>query len=211
MTEIWEKTFSERQLMWGLSPTQAALLAKEVFVANGVTDVLIPGVGYGRNAKVFLDAGMTVSGIEISETAIALARSELGLTIPIVHGSVTDMPFDDRIYDGIFCYGLLYLLDGAARAKVLRACWGQLAAGGTMIFTVISKTAPMYGQGPKLGEDWYEIHPGLKMFFYDEASVAREFGEATPGGTLAFAPLDEPLHTGSSFPFFQVVVTKLRQ
>ena len=28
-----------------------------------------------------------------------------------------------------------------------------------MIFTVISKDAPMYGQGPRLGDDWYEIHP----------------------------------------------------
>ena len=26
-----------------------------------------------------------------------------------------------------------------------------------MIFTVISKDAPMYGQGPKLGDDWYEV------------------------------------------------------
>jgi hypothetical protein len=45
-----------------------------------------------------------------------------------------------------------------------------------MIFTVISKSAPMYGQGPKLGEDWYERAPGVPMFFYDEASVARELG-----------------------------------
>jgi hypothetical protein len=25
-----------------------------------------------------------------------------------------------------------------------------------MIFTVISKEAPMYGQGPRLGDDWYD-------------------------------------------------------
>ena len=31
-----------------------------------MSKVLIPGFGYGRNARVFHDAGMVVSGIEIS-------------------------------------------------------------------------------------------------------------------------------------------------
>ena len=26
-----------------------------------------------------------------------------------------------------------------------------------MIFTVISKEAPMYGRGPRLGDDWFEV------------------------------------------------------
>ena len=34
-----------------------------------VKDILIPGVGYGRNAKVFIDNGINVTGIEISKTA----------------------------------------------------------------------------------------------------------------------------------------------
>lgn len=74
-----------------------------------------------------------------------------------------------------------------------------------MIFTVISKDAPMYGQGPKLGEDWYEIHPGLRMFFYDSESVEREFAAY---GLVEQSRLDEPLHNGSSFPFINVVCAK---
>jgi SAM-dependent methyltransferase len=102
---------------------------------------------------------MSVTGIEISETAIALARSRLGLEIPIFHGSVTDMPFDQRLYDGIYCFGLVYLLDAHGREKLIRDCYRQLTPGGRMIFTLISKKAPMYGQGPRLGEDWYERLP----------------------------------------------------
>lgn len=118
---------------------------------------------------------MSVTGIEISETAIALARSRLGLEIPIVHGSVTDMPFDRRQYDGIFCFGLVYLFDARGREKLIQDCYRQLTPGGHMIFTVISKRAPMYGQGLRLGSDWYERLPGLPMYFYDAASVRREF------------------------------------
>lgn len=205
MTELWEKVFAEKQLTWGLEPTLSALFARDDFARKGVRDVLIPGVGYGRNAKPFLESGMSVTGIEISETAISLARSQLGLDIPIHHGSVSNMPFDNRQYDGIFCYGLIYLLDAAGRAKLIRDCWDQLALGGTMIFTVISKDAPMYGQGPRLGDDWYEIHPGLQMYFYDGEAVERELGAY---GLVEQSNLDEPLHNGSSFPFINAICIK---
>ena len=204
-TEIWEAVFADKKIMWGLEPTLSAIFAKDYFVRMGVRDVLIPGVGYGRNAKLFFDHGMSVTGIEISETAISLARSQLGLDIPIHHGSVANMPFDTRQYDGVFCHGLIYLLDTDGRAKLIRDCWEQLAPGGSMIFTVISKEAPMYGQGPRLGDDWYEIHPGMKMYFYGTDSVEREFGDY---GLVEHSKIDEPLHNGSSFPFINVVCRK---
>jgi SAM-dependent methyltransferase len=205
MTEFWETAFTEKQLMWGFEPTASAIFARNYFARMGVKDVLIPGIGYGRNAKVFLDHGMSVTGIEISDTAIALARSQLGLQIPIYHGSVTNMPYDSRQYDGVFCYGLIYLLDADGRAKLIRDCYRQLTLGGHMIVTVISKKAPMYGQGARLGDDWYERLPGLQMFFYDAASVEREFG---PHGLVEFSEIDEPTPGGDSLPFINVVCKK---
>jgi hypothetical protein len=74
-----------------------------------------------------------------------------------------------------------------------------------MIFTVISKKAPMYGQGARLGDDWYERLPGLQMFFYDAASVEREFG---PHGLVEFSEIDEPTPGGDSLPFINVVCKK---
>ncbi len=204
-TNIWEAVFADKQMMWGAEPTLSAIFAKDYFVRMGVRDVLIPGIGYGRNARPFLEQGMSVTGIEISGTAISLARSQLGLQIPIHHGSVADMPFDNRQYGGVFCYALIHLLDADGRAKLIRDCWEQLASGGTMIFTMITKEAPMYGQGLRLGDDWYEIHPGVKMYFYDPVSVAREFGNY---GLVEQCPIDEPLHDGSTFPFINVVCRK---
>jgi SAM-dependent methyltransferase len=205
MTEFWETAFTEKQLMWGIEPTESAIFARDYFARMGVKDVLIPGVGYGRNAKAFLAAGMSVTGIEISETAIALARSQLGLDIPIHHGSVGNMPYDRMQYDGVFCYGLIYLLDADGREKLIRDCYRQLTLGGHMIFTVISKEAPMYGQGTRLGDDWYERMPNLKMFFYDADSVEREFG---PHGLVEFSEIDEPALSGGSLPFINVVCRK---
>lgn len=201
MTEFWETAFNKMELGWGLEPTHSAMVTCDTFVRAGVKNVLIPGIGYGRNAKPFLDAGMRVTGIEISATAIELARSRLGLEIPIIHGSVTDMPFDHSKYGGIFCFGLIYLLDAHGREKLIRDCYNQLDPGGIMVFTVISKEAPMYGQGPRLGNDWFERLPGLPMFFYDAESVEREFGAC---GLLEQYEIDEP--TGdTTLPFIYVV------
>lgn len=202
MTEFWEAAFTKMQTAWGLEPTASALLACDYFTRKDVKDVLIPGIGYGRNARPFLDRGMSVAGIEISETAIALARTELGLEIPIAHGSVVDMPFAHRKYDGIFSHGLIYLLDQRGRQKFIRDCYRQLTQGGHMIFTLISKKAPMYGQGPRLGEDWYERLPNLPMYFYDADSVKREFD---PYGLVEFSELEEPSDGDVSLPFIYVV------
>ncbi len=202
MTEFWETAFKKMQVAWGFEPTQSAALAGDTFARAGANNVLIHGIGYGRNAKPFLERGMSVTGIEISETAIELSRSRLGLDISIVHGSVTDMPFDSREYDGIFCYGLVYLLDAYGRQKFIRDCYRQLAPGGHMICTLISKKAPMYGQGRRLGDDWYERLPGLPMYFYDAESVKREFG---PYGLVDLSEIDEPSGDGVTLPFINVV------
>jgi hypothetical protein len=46
------------------------------------------------------------------------------------------------------------------------------------------------------------------MFFYDAASVEREFG---PLGLVALSPIDEPSHGGSSLPFLNVVCKRAEQ
>ncbi|APR77023.1 Methyltransferase [Minicystis rosea] len=202
MTELWETAFTEKQMMWGAEPSRSAVFARDYFARTGAKEILVPGIGYGRNAKPFLEHGMSVTGIEISGTAIGLARTQMGLDIPIHHGSVTDMPYDTRRYDGVFSYGLLYLLGPPERAKFLQDCHRQLVKGGAMIFTVISKQAPMFGRGQKLGDDWYEAHPGVKMFFYDAESIRRELG---PYGELELSEIDEPAGGGGTFPFINVV------
>ena len=202
MTELWENTFADKQMMWGSDPSRSAMFACDYFAGIGAKEILIPGIGYGRNARPFLERGMSVTGIEISETAIGLARTRMGLDISIHHGSVTDMPLDAPRYDGVVASGLLYLLGPAERAKFVQECRGQLRRGGAMIFTVISKRAPMFGRGTRLGDDWYETHPGVRMFFYDAESIQREIG---PHGEIELSEIDEETPGGGTFPFINVV------
>ncbi|MBX2887541.1 MAG: class I SAM-dependent methyltransferase [Ferruginibacter sp.] len=175
MLEIWEELFKDKQEVWGFTPAKSAILTKDFFIEHHVKNILIPGIGYGRNAKPFIDNGILVTGIEISQTAIELAKKHFGDELKIYHGSVTEMPFDDTLYDAIFCYALIHLLDKNERRKLIQDCFNQLREGGIMVFATISKKAQTYGQGTQVGKDLFEIFPGIKLFFYDNESIAEEF------------------------------------
>ena len=207
MSEFWESSFIEHQTMWGFEPADSAILAKDFFLEKNIRDILIPGIGYGRNAKVFMDNGIKVTGIEISKTAIDLARHN-GLNIRIFHGSVTDMPFDDRLYEGIFCYALIHLLNSQERAKFIKDCYHQLKPNGYMIFTTISKEAPMFGKGNQLGKDYFEIMEGLKMFFYDEDSIQQEFGQYR---LVEISKIVEPHKNMENKPPFPFIMVKCKK
>ena len=176
MDEFWEEAFKSKHRMWGEQPTTAAIETSKLFTSLGFQKILIPGFGYGRNARPFLENGFEVVGIEISKTAIQLAHQNLGGDIKVFHGSIDDMPFDQDSYDGIFCHALIHLLRSDERKQLLTNCHAQMKSGGLMVFTTITKHASTYGVGEKLGKDLFKTKDGVELFFYDEASIKEEFG-----------------------------------
>lgn len=187
MSEFWEKSFSEKQAMWGFNPSSTAFIVADYFKEKNLKDILIPGIGYGRNAKPFIDNNIDVTGIEISQTAISIARQN-GINNKIYHGSVLDMPFENKLYDGVVSFALIHLLNEDERKKFINNCYNQLKPGGYMIFTAISEKTPMYGNGTKLAENYYETTYGVKLFFYNSKSIKKEFGNY---GLIDFVEVEE--------------------
>lgn len=202
MTEFWEEAFQDKQEMWGFEPARSAVLTMDLFVGKDLQNILIPGIGYGRNAQIFRENGIDVTGIEISKTAIELARKHYGTEMIIHHGSVADMPFDNNQYDGIFCYALIHLLNREERTKLIADCYDQLTENGYMIFTAITKEAKTYGQGKQLSKDRFEMFGGVKMFFYDRESIQKEFGKYG---------LVEVKEVTENFPFFWIKCFKSKK
>jgi 2-polyprenyl-3-methyl-5-hydroxy-6-metoxy-1,4-benzoquinol methylase len=208
MTEFWETNFKEKQTMWGFEPADSAVATVDLFRKNGLNKILIPGFGYGRNAKVFSDNGFNVTGIEISETAIDLAKKHYGDDIKVYHGSVSDMPFDQQLYDGIFCYALIHLLNIRERVKLIKDCYNQLNPNGYMVFVAISKKAPAYGKGKRISKDQFKTEHGVNLFFYDSDSIEKEFGKY---GLIESKEINEPVaNTGNkpSLRFWQISCKK---
>ena len=189
MPEFWETAFSTNPTMWGETPAENARTVLDLFQKHGIKTMLVPGFGYGRNAKVFHGQGIAVTGIEISETAIARARKYFGSEVVIHHGSVTDMPFDNALYDGIYSYSLIHLLNKTDRRKLIDACYQQLKSGGLMIFVALSVNDKRYGAGEEIAPNTFLSPHGLQLYFYDKAAIDDEFGNY---GILVAKEINEP-------------------
>jgi SAM-dependent methyltransferase len=189
MTEYWESRFRNEGAMWNFEPADSAISTLELFKSIRINNILIPGIGYGRNAKLFIDNGFNVKGIEISKSAIELARLN-GINCIIHYGSVMSMPFDNEKYEGIFCYALIHLLNRRERRNFLKSCYNQLNERGLMIFVVASKENSLFGNGKYISKDRYEIAKGLKVFFYDSDSVLKEFSDF---GIIDCKDIEEPV------------------
>jgi hypothetical protein len=59
-----------------------------------------------------------------------------------------------------------------------------------MTFTVASNYNSLFGKGKKLSRNRFEIVKGLKVYFYDDDSVLKEFGEF---GIIECIDLEEPV------------------
>ena len=208
MTEFWELSFRDKQEMWGLKPTDSAISTLELFEKYGLNKILIPGFGYGRNAKIFTDNGFKVTGIEISETAINLAKKHYGDNIKVYLGSVSSMPFDQELYDGIFCYALIHLLSAEERIKLIKDCYNQLQPSGYMVFIAISKMDRRFGEGKEISKDTFETKHSVTLFFYDSGSVESEFGNY---GLIDTEEINEPIKNLGDKPsqrFWQIICKK---
>jgi SAM-dependent methyltransferase len=208
MTEFWEASFRDKQEMWGFNPTDSAISTLELFKKYGLSKILIPGIGYGRNAGIFAENGFNVTGIEISETAIDLAKKHYGDSMKIHHGSVCNMPFDQELYDGIFCYALIHLLNEKNRKKLIIDCYNQLRPDGYMVFITISKLDARYGNGKEINKDSFETKHGVTLFFYDSDSIETEFGDY---GLIKSEEISEPAKNVENKPsqrFMQIICRK---
>ena len=189
MIEYWESRFKKEGAMWKFEPADSAIIALELFKSYKINNILIPGIGYGRNAKLFIDNGFKVTGIEISRSAVELARKN-DLNCNIHHGSVTSMPYDNEQFEGVFCYALIHLLNKRERRTFLKSCYNQLIPGGQMVFIVASKQTSLYGSGKYLSKDRFELSKGLKVYFYDSNSVFKEFSDF---GMIELKDIEEPV------------------
>jgi SAM-dependent methyltransferase len=189
MGEYWDLKFKTEGAMWDFLPADSAIRTVEIFKSNNLKEILIPGFGYGRNGKLFIEKDFDVTGIEISKSAIDIARAN-DIYCTIYHGSVTDMPFDNKTFDGIYCYALIHVLNIKERQVFLNSCFNQLNNNGLMVFIVASTKNSMFGMGKKLSKNRFKISTGLNVFFYDSLSINKEF---SPYGLIEYKEIEEPM------------------
>ncbi|NBC17868.1 MAG: methyltransferase domain-containing protein [Bacteroidetes bacterium] len=74
------------------------------------------GEGFVTDRLARHDADLTLTGIDLSEGAIAYARKHFGHQAQFVVGSIFELPFEDDQFDAVVCSEVLEHLDTPGRA-----------------------------------------------------------------------------------------------
>jgi SAM-dependent methyltransferase len=102
--------------------------------------VLDVGCGAGTDLVRFARGGALVSGVDISEAAIALARSNVaqqGIDADLRVADGEHLPYDDATFDLVFAHGVVqYTPDGRA---LVDECRRVLKPGGEAVFQVYNR------------------------------------------------------------------------
>lgn len=99
-------------------------------------DVLDLGCGNGENTILLANRGAKVSGLDISDSLINLARRRMQVNgfvegFEFFTGSAHELPFPDRSFDVVFGMAILHHLD---LEQTSREVWRVLRPGGYAIF-----------------------------------------------------------------------------
>jgi len=172
--EYWNKRFSDKGKIWGTEPSKTAIHAFELFKKYDIKKILIPGAGYGRHTHFFSANNYEVTGIEISEIALSIAK-EYDSKSKLILGSVLDMPLNNEKYDAIFCHNLLHLLLQNGRISFIKKCYNQLKDKGFAFFSMFSEQEESYGKGTKIEENTFESKPYRPTHYFTEEDLLQHF------------------------------------
>jgi len=193
MRTFWDIRFQKEGFVWGETPSKTAYYALEIFRKNGVKSILVPGSGYGRNTKLFTNAGFKVTGVEISATAVALAKKYDPATT-VCEASVLDMSCAQGKYDAVYCFNVLHLFYANERKLFIEECARHLKDKGLVFFIVFSERERGFGQGKEAEKNTYEARPGRPTHFFDDADLREHFESFE---TIESAIMEDPeLHPG---------------
>lgn len=195
MKELWEESFSE-QIAGGAYNTAAveALVRNVSYYLRGrfageklrQLHFLELGCGAGPNLLWLAQKGIRVSGVDISPTAIGLARKTLeragaGDRVgQLVEASVSQVPLPDGLFDGILESCVFQHLAKEDRARAFAEVRRLLKPGGLFVGYMLDRGHTVY-QAKMREEDTHDpgtlmLNDGSCKFHLTNIGVSHFFG-----------------------------------
>ena len=106
--------------------------------------VLDVGCGNGLNLSMFVDEGMEVTGIDISEKMLSVAR-ETCTTATLIHGDFLAHPFPPECVHGVFAKASIHLFPMSDALRLLAKIHAALVPEGVFYVTTTIDSSPAEG------------------------------------------------------------------
>jgi cyclopropane fatty-acyl-phospholipid synthase-like methyltransferase len=176
--DYWELRFKKEGKIWGERPCGAAVEAARLFAEHRLQNILVPGCGYGRNARYFAQQGFNVGGFDISPWAVEAASKEAkSAALPIEYkvGDILNPPSWPKTFDGIFTFNLLHLFGQEHRSSIASWFYKTLGQKGVLVLTSMSLRDPDFGKGEEVGYHTFESKKGRPVFYFDQEDMRHLF------------------------------------
>lgn len=171
---LWDRRYAEYGALWGHFPATSAEELWWRMKSSRARRVLVAGCAYGRHVAYFARRGFRVTGLDASETAIAMAHASArddGLKVALTRAPATRMPFPDGSFDAVYDHALLHHLPAGDRAATVAEYRRVLRPDGLLVVSALSTADPEFGLGPEREPGSFEGADGRLEHFFGEQEL----------------------------------------
>jgi len=146
----WEASYLDGPAPWDIGRPQPAIvrLAAEGRFTGTVLDA---GCGTGDNALHLASLGLSVLGVDVAETALAIARAkagDLGVDADFAAADAFRLDRLGRTFETVLDCGLFHTFDGDERLRYVASLGSVVAHAGTLYVLCFSDARPDTGPHP---------------------------------------------------------------
>ena len=140
--------------------------------------LLDAGCGNGRHLVFFAEQGLESYGVDLSQTAIGMAKEWLvrkGLKAHVSVGDIAGLPFEDNYFDVIVSFGVLDHVPFAMAKGMMRELVRVLTDGGYIYLSLRSTDDAEFGRGEAVERNTYVLQKGYEQgiiqHYFDIAQI----------------------------------------
>jgi SAM-dependent methyltransferase len=146
----WDASYRPGPAPWDIGRPQPAIVrvAAQGGFAGAVLDA---GCGTGENALHIASRGLPVLGVDVAETALAIARekaADRGLAVEFAAADAFELERLGRTFETILDCGLFHSFDDQERRRYVASLAGVTESGGTLHLLCFSDDGPDTGPHP---------------------------------------------------------------
>ncbi len=164
--KIWDEQYALRPDFWK-GPYNITPITQRLAPGACVLDI---GCGVGRYLVPLVRNGFGVVGADLSRQALTLLDSHYVRVV----ADMQQLPFPDRSFDAITCYGVLQHLDRAGRKKAVAELFRVLKHRGVTFVEVIGQLDMRYNCGKRIAADTF-VRGGISTYHFSLSKLRELF------------------------------------
>jgi len=151
----WDASYTDGPAPWDIGRPQPAI-ARLASGGGFAGTVLDAGCGTGEHALLVASLGLPVVGVDVAETALAMAREKAarkkadnpGITVEFVAADALHLERVGRRFQTVLDCGLFHAFDGDERPAYVASLASVTEQGGTVYVLCFSDQGPNTGPHP---------------------------------------------------------------